>query len=101
MKVTEQALHVINSLSGKPSELVAEITAILPELIKAVEESGMGDLIHYYDEQTPQCIANAIEEIDMQQPYDSRTRLQQFDKQFALDLQTLLKGLCDDASLTN
>ena len=40
MKVTEQALHVINSLSGKPSELVAEITAILPELIKAVEESG-------------------------------------------------------------
>ena len=40
MKVTEQALHVINSLSGKPSDLVAEITAILPELIKAVEESG-------------------------------------------------------------
>ena len=40
MKVTEQALHVINSLSGKPSDLVAEITAILPELIKVVEESG-------------------------------------------------------------
>lgn len=40
MKVNEQAIHVINSLSGKPSELVAEITAILPELITAVEESG-------------------------------------------------------------
>ncbi|MEG1012460.1 MAG: hypothetical protein RSE54_11405 [Ruthenibacterium sp.] len=95
------ATYTETSFPSKVLVYMANGLHVLSPRIKAVEESGMGDLIHYYDEQTPQCIANAIEEIDMQQPYDSRTRLQQFDKQFALDLQTLLKGLCDDASLTN
>ena len=40
MKVTEQAIHVMNALTGKPALLVAEITALLPEIIQAVEESG-------------------------------------------------------------
>ena len=60
--------------------------------IPTIEQSAIGDMLFYYDEQTPECIANAIEKIDLQQPYDSRTRLQKLDKQFALDLQTLLKG---------
>jgi len=38
--MTEQEIYVLNSLSGKPLELVAQITAILPGLIQAVEESG-------------------------------------------------------------
>jgi len=38
--MTNQEIYVINSLSGKPLELVAQITAIVPDLIQAVEESG-------------------------------------------------------------
>lgn len=38
--MTEQELHVINSLKGKPADFVAQIMAIIPELIQAVEESG-------------------------------------------------------------
>lgn len=38
--MTNQEIHVINSLTGKPLLFVAEVTAIIPELIKAVEESG-------------------------------------------------------------
>ena len=38
--MTNQEIYVINSLSGKPLELVAQITEIVPDLIQAVEESG-------------------------------------------------------------
>lgn len=36
----EQEIYVINSLKGQPTELVANIMAILPGLTQAVEESG-------------------------------------------------------------
>lgn len=38
--MTEQELHVINSLKGKPADFVAQVMVIIPELIQAVEESG-------------------------------------------------------------
>ena len=38
--MTEQELHVINSLKGKPADFVALVMAIIPDLIQAVEESG-------------------------------------------------------------
>ena len=38
--VTRQAVYVMNSLSGHPVWLVAEITKLLPQIIQAVEESG-------------------------------------------------------------
>ncbi len=38
--MTNQEIYVINSLTGKPAELVAQIMALIPELIQAVEESG-------------------------------------------------------------
>ena len=38
--MTEQELHVINSLKGKPADFVAQVMAIIPDLIQSVEESG-------------------------------------------------------------
>lgn len=38
--MTEQETYVINSLKGQPAELVAQIMALVPGLIQAVEESG-------------------------------------------------------------
>ena len=38
--MTEQELHVINSLNGKPADFVAQVMAIIPDLIQSVEESG-------------------------------------------------------------
>lgn len=37
---TLQHVHVLNSLSGQPMLLVAQIAALLPTIINAVEESG-------------------------------------------------------------
>ena len=38
--MTEQEIYVINALSGKPMTDVTKIAYLLPDLIKAVEESG-------------------------------------------------------------
>lgn len=38
--MTNQEIYVINSLSGKPADFVAQVMAIIPDLIQAVEESG-------------------------------------------------------------
>lgn len=38
--MTEQEIYVINSLSGKPMADVIKIGHLLPDLIRAVEESG-------------------------------------------------------------
>lgn len=38
--MTEQEIYVLNALSGKPMTDVTKIAYLLPDLIKAVEESG-------------------------------------------------------------
>ena len=95
------AKYTETSFPSKVLVYMANGLHVLSPQIKAVEESNVGDLIHYYDKQTPECIANAIKKIDLQEPYDSRTRLQKLDKRLVLDLQNLLKGQYDDAPLSN
>ena len=38
--MTEQEIYVLNALSGKPAVDVTKIAYLIPDLIKAVEESG-------------------------------------------------------------
>ena len=38
--MTEQEIYVLNALSGKPMTDVTKIAYLIPDLIKAVEESG-------------------------------------------------------------
>ena len=38
--MTEQEIYVLNALSGKPAADVTKIAYLIPDLIKAVEESG-------------------------------------------------------------
>lgn len=45
--------------------------------IPAIEQSDIGDKLFYYDEQTPDQIANAILSVDMSQEYDSRQLVEQ------------------------
>lgn len=61
--------------------------------IPAVEQSSVGDMLYYYDEQKPEKIAEAIQSIDMNLPYDSRERLEMLDKKATKDIQELLKEI--------
>lgn len=61
--------------------------------IPAIERSAIGDLVAYYDTQTPEAIAEAIMSIDMQTPYNSRARIKQLDKKFQKEIGRLIEGL--------
>lgn len=57
--------------------------------IPAIEQSEVGSMIYYYDNQTPEEIAEAIMKIDFNDEYDSRAALEQLDKTFREKLKTL------------
>ena len=59
--------------------------------IPAVEGSAVGSCLHYYDQQTPEAIAQAIMQVDLDKGYDGRKILKELDVQFVEALDTLLK----------
>lgn len=59
--------------------------------IPVVEQSAVGDMLYYYDKQTPEEIAKAILSVNMQDEYDSRGIIRKLDKEFQNNLATLLE----------
>ena len=58
--------------------------------IRVVEKSDIGNFIYYYDEQTPQNIANAIKNVNFDDNYDSRKLILKLDEQFLKDIKSIL-----------
>lgn len=58
--------------------------------IPVVETSKIGDMLFYYEKQTPQEIAKAIMSVDMKKEYNSRNRISELDKKFTDDITKLL-----------
>lgn len=56
----------------------------------AIETSAVGNMVFYYDEQTPEEIAKAIMSIDLNENYDSREYIKQLSNQFEKDMKKLL-----------
>ncbi|BCJ93399.1 hypothetical protein acsn021_09680 [Anaerocolumna cellulosilytica] len=59
--------------------------------IQSIEDAPMGKLLHYYEQQTPQAIAEAIVSVDISRDYDSRSLVKELDILFKNDLNRLLK----------
>lgn len=57
----------------------------------AIETSATGKYMYYYDEQTPEMIANAIKSVDMNDDYNGREIISELDLQFKKDLKLLLE----------
>jgi len=58
--------------------------------IPAIETSAVGGYIYYYDEQTPQKIANTIIAVDMNTVYDSRTIIKKLNDKFTNEIKRLM-----------
>lgn len=58
--------------------------------IKAIEISEVGQAVYYYDEPSPESIANAIISIDLNEPYDSRELIRRLDVNFTENIKKLL-----------
>ena len=78
------------SFPSKVLSYMANGLRVVSIRIPVVEQSEVGDLIYYYDQQTPQEIANAILNIDINDEYDSRSRIGELDKSFRSDLKKIL-----------
>lgn len=59
--------------------------------IPAIEQSAVGDALYFYDEQTPEKIAEAILAVDRNAPYNSRQLIQNLDNEFCRKIEELLK----------
>ena len=87
------AKYTETSFPSKVLVYLANGLRVLSVRIPAVEQSSVGDMLYYYDEQKPEKIAEAIQSIDMNLPYDSRERLEMLDKKATKDIQELLKEI--------
>lgn len=59
--------------------------------IPAIEKSAVGDMLSYYDKQTPEEIARAIMSVDLSDDYDGKKIIAQLDKEFKSELRKLLE----------
>lgn len=80
------------SFPSKVLSYMANGLRVVSIRLNALERSGVGDLLFYYDEDTPQAIARAISEVDLSQPHDYTERLKALDAEFVLTLEKLVLG---------
>lgn len=59
--------------------------------IPAVENSAIGEFMYYYNEQTPQKIAEAIVKVDLNDGYDGRAIIKLLDKKFISEIKVILE----------
>lgn len=91
--LSTQKLDAAFSETSFPSKVLSYMASglrVVTIRLKVLEHSGVGDLLYYYDEDTPSSIARAIKSIDFNHAYDGRSRLQNLDVAFQRDFQRML-----------
>ena len=81
------------SFPSKILSYLANGLRVVSVRIPAIERSAVGDLISYYEVQKPEEIAKAIMDVDVSASYDSRARLRELNKEFADNLEQLIKDV--------
>ena len=88
-----QSMKDYNTVSF-PSKLVLYLACGLRTVacnVDAIANSRMAGLIAFYDEDTPEAIADAVMSIDVDAPYDSKLLMDSLDRGFKKDLKQLLE----------
>lgn len=81
------------SFPSKVLSYMANGLRVVSIRLRVLERSAIDDLLYYYDEDSPQAIARAIEQADLADAYDSRQRLRQLDGAFCARLHAMLGAL--------
>ena len=79
------------SFPSKVLSYLANGLRVVSIRIRALEQSAVNDLLFYYDENSPQSIADTIKKIKIDDRYDSRQRIQELDSEFVRSLNQLFK----------
>lgn len=86
-----EAVYNETSFPSKILSYMANGLRVVSIRIRAVEMSDIGQSIYYYNEQTPESIAEAISSIDLNSFYDSRELISKLDVSFEESLRKLLE----------
>lgn len=78
------------SFPSKVLSYMANGLRVVSVRIPALERSAVGDMLYYYDENTPVAVAEAICSIDVNDGYDSRKVIEQLDLRFRKELKELV-----------
>lgn len=79
------------SFPSKVLSYMANGLRVVSVRIPVLERSAVGDMLYYYDENTPAAVAEAIRRVDVNDSYDSRRVITELDRRFTTELQELLK----------
>lgn len=78
------------SFPSKVLSYLANGLRVVSVRLPSLERSRISPLLYYYDENTPEAIARAIEHIDLSSAYDSREAIRKLDADFTEKLGALL-----------
>lgn len=79
------------SFPSKVLSYLANGLRVVSIKIDAIERSAIGDLMYFYEENTPKAIAKAVKRVDINEPYDSRANIKSLDENFIKEISRLLK----------
>lgn len=78
------------SFPSKILSYMANGLRVVSVKIPAITTSAINDYMYYYDEQTPQKIAEAISKVDLNDGYDGRKIISELDRNFEMRLKQML-----------
>ena len=88
---TPEGAYNKTSFPSKVLSYLANGLRVVSIRIEVLERCTVGDLLVFYDEDTPEAIAEAIQRVDLNKPYDSRGRIEELNRKFIEDLKVLLE----------
>ena len=81
------------SFPSKVLSYLANGLRVVSIQIPSIARSAIGELISFYSESTPKAIAQAILNVDMAKPYDSRAKIETLHEDFVQKIQSLLEAV--------
>ncbi len=81
------------SFPSKILSYMANGLRVVTVRIPAIEGSAVGNDLFYYEKQTPEEIAKAIIQVDLQDNYDSRKKIHEMNKKFNAEFKNVLEEI--------
>lgn len=76
-----------------PSKVISYLNAglrVVSSKIKCVEQSDIGILLDYYEDDNPNCISEVIRGIDLQSPFYCSDKLKELDSKLSISIESLI-----------
>ena len=75
-----------------PSKIIVYLSnglRVVAQKLRVLEKSAVSDCVSFYDEPTPEKVADAIMSVDIESQYDSRKIISELDKAFVEDIKKI------------